>query len=309
MVFLNKGHVHLAEGRRLNILVVFKKNFEEVHDEGLMALKAILQTMAKDRHQVDYKPREHVRRADFIARDLVIVFGGDGTLTSLSHNIDAATPVMGVNSHPRTDDPEGSYGFYMDSSMATFEADVQAVFAGNAIVNELPRLQATIETTSGNPFTTDPAMNDLLIANTHQYAPSKYHLRRGAQQTHQQSSGLLFSTWFGQGAWLRNAMSHDEFEQLSARVKASRTPHHHFVYARDLSPDQRTMEWAWMAWTDEETTITSDMHRGYVVPDGWDEVHFNRGATITVNAEAPKLMLLTFRTTIEAKLESSFQSA
>ena len=308
-MFLNKGHVHLAEGRRLNILVVFKKNFEEVHDEGLMALKAILQTMAKDRHQVDYKPREHVRRADFIARDLVIVFGGDGTLTSLSHNIDAATPVMGVNSHPRTDDPEGSYGFYMDSSMATFEADVQAVFAGNAIVNELPRLQATIETTSGNRFTTDPAMNDLLIANTHQYAPSKYHLRRGAQQTHQQSSGLLFSTWFGQGAWLRNAMSHDEFEQLSARVKASRTPHHHFVYARDLSPDQRTMEWAWMAWTDEETTITSDMHRGYVVPDGWDEVHFNRGATITVNAEAPKLMLLTFRTTIEAKLESTFQSA
>ena len=309
MVFLNKGHVHLAEGRRLNILVVFKKNFEEVHDEGLMALKAILQTMAKDHHQVDYKPREHVRRADFIARDLVIVFGGDGTLTSLSHNIDAATPVMGVNSHPRTDDPEGSYGFYMDSSMATFEADVQAVFAGNAIVNELPRLQATIETTSGNRFTTDPAMNDLLIANTHQYAPSKYHLRRGAQQTHQQSSGLLFSTWFGQGAWLRNAMSHDEFEQLSARAKASRTPHHHFVYARDLSPDQRTMEWAWMAWTDEETTITSDMHRGYVVPDGWDEVHFNRGATITVNAEAPKLMLLTFRTTIEAKLESTFQSA
>ena len=309
MVFLNKGHVHLAEGRRLNILVVFKKNFEEVHDEGLMALKAILQTMAKDRHQVDYKPREHVRRADFIARDLVIVFGGDGTLTSLSHNIDAATPVMGVNSHPRTDDPEGSYGFYMDSSMATFEVDVQAVFAGNAIVNELPRLQATIETTSGNRFTTDPAMNDLLIANTHQYAPSKYHLRRGAQQTHQQSSGLLFSTWFGQGAWLRNAMSHDEFEQLSARVKASRTPHHHFVYARDRSPDQRTMEWAWMAWTDEETTITSDMHRGYVVPDGWDEVHFNRGATITVNAEAPKLMLLTFRTTIEAKLESTFQSA
>lgn len=308
-MFLNKGHVHLAEGRRLNILVVFKKNFEEVHDEGLMALKAILQTMAKDRHQVDYKPREHVRRADFIARDLVIVFGGDGTLTSLSHNIDAATPVMGVNSHPRTDDPEGSYGFYMDSSMATFEVDVQAVFAGNAIVNELPRLQATIETTSGNRFTTDPAMNDLLIANTHQYAPSKYHLRRGAQQTHQQSSGLLFSTWFGQGAWLRNAMSHDEFEQLSARVKASRTPHHHFVYARDLSPDQRTMEWAWMAWTDEETTITSDMHRGYVVPDGWDEVHFNRGATITVNAEAPKLMLLTFRTTIEAKLESTFQSA
>jgi hypothetical protein len=308
VVFLNKGHVHKGEGIRLNILVVFKKNFEEVHDEGLMALKAILHNAASDDHQVDYKPREHVRRADFIARDLVIVFGGDGTLTSLSHNIDAATPVMGVNSHPRTDDPEGSYGFYMDSSMATFEEDVRAVFAGKAIVNELPRLQATIETTSGNRFTTDPALNDLLIANTHQYAPSKYHLRRGTRQTNQQSSGLLFSTWFGQGAWLRNAMSHADFEQLKGEASRNREAQHYFVYARDLSPEQRRHEWAWMDWTAEETTITSDMHRGYVVPDGWDEVHFNRGATITVNAEAPKLMLLTFRTTIEAKLESAFDS-
>ena len=290
----------------MNILVAYKKNFEEVHDEGLMSLKAILQRLASPTHHVDYKPREHVRRADFIARDLVIVFGGDGTLTSLSHNIDAATPVMGVNSHPRTEDPKGSYGFYMDSSIATFEEDFQSVVAGKAIVNEVPRLQAIIDTTSGNRFTTDPAMNDLLIANTHQYAPSKYHLRRGAQQTHQQSSGLLFSTWFGQGAWLRNAMSDDEFGQLKAKVSVKGGPHHYFVYARDLSPEQRTNEWAWMDWTDEETTITSDMHRGYVVPDGWDEVHFNRGATITVNAEAPTLTLLTFRTTIEAKLMAAF---
>ena len=107
----------------MNILVVFKKNFEEVHDEGLMAIKTVLQAVASTDHHVDYKPREHVRRADFIARDLVIVFGGDGTLTSLSHNIDAATPVMGVNSHPRIHDPEGSYGFYMDSSIDTFEDD------------------------------------------------------------------------------------------------------------------------------------------------------------------------------------------
>ena len=44
-----------------NILVVYKKNFEEVHDEGLMSLKTILQEVASTSHQVDYKPREHVR--------------------------------------------------------------------------------------------------------------------------------------------------------------------------------------------------------------------------------------------------------
>ena len=289
----------------MNILVVFKKNFEEVHDAGLHSLREVLQRACGEEHRVDFRPREHVRRADFIARDLVIIFGGDGTLTSLSHNIDAATPVMGVNSHPRSDHPDGSYGFYMDSSMLTFEEDFQLVLNGKAIVNELPRLQAVIDSTSGNRFTTDPAMNDLLIANTHQYAPSKYHLRRGEQQCHQQSSGLLFSTWLGQGAWLRNAMSSEEFNELCHRATNKRTAAHYFVLARDLSPLQRNeATWSWADWTSESTTITSDMHRGYVVPDGWDEVHFNRGATITVNADAPKLILLTFRTTIEAKLLS-----
>lgn len=288
----------------MNILVVFKKNFEEVHDAGLNSLREILFRACGDEHRVDFRPREHVRRADFIARDLVIIFGGDGTLTSLSHNIDAATPVMGVNSHPRSNHPDGSYGFYMDSSILTFEEDFKLVLSGQAIVNELPRLQAVIDSTSGNRFTTDPAMNDLLIANTHQYAPSKYHLRRGEQQCHQQSSGLLFSTWLGQGAWLRNAMSVEEFTTLCKQAEKERTSEHYFVLARDLSPQQRTDAWAWADWTSESTTITSDMHRGYVVPDGWDEVHFNRGATITVNADAPKLILLTFRTTIEAKLHA-----
>ena len=148
-------------------------------------------------------------------------------------------------------------------------------------------MQATIETTSGNQFTTDPAMNDLLIANTHQYAPSKYHLRRGENQTHQQSSGLLFSTWFGQGAWLRNAMS--DTNSNNSRPKQMPSERHSTISSMPATFRPRTAHetWAWMDWTDQETTITSDMHRGFVVPDGWDEVHFNRGATITVNAAAP----------------------
>ena len=81
-----------------NVLVVYKKNFESIHDESLSQLKVILEEM-KSSHQlrVEMRARERVRRADFIGRDLVIVLGGDGTLTSISHNIDENTPVMGVN--------------------------------------------------------------------------------------------------------------------------------------------------------------------------------------------------------------------
>ena len=290
-----------------DILLVYKKNFEAVHDLSLDSVTSALEEASQRRGglRIDVRAREQVRRADFIGRDLVLVLGGDGTLTSISHNIDAATPVMGINSHPRTDDENGSFGFYMDSNLETFAQDLETALNGKAIVNELPRLQAIIDTTSGNRFTTDPAMNDLLIANTHQYAPSKYHLRRGQNKCRQQSSGLLFSTWLGQGAWLANAAGKDDLEVLFNRVKNEQKSSHYFVLARDIPPAEREgMPWSWMDWTDEPTTITSDMHRGYVVPDGWDEVHFNRGASITVNADAPQLRLLTFRRSMKDRFDA-----
>jgi hypothetical protein len=164
---------------------------------------------------------------------------------------------------------------------------LEAALAGNAIVNRLPRLQATIETTSGNKIKTDPAMNDLLIANTHQYAPSKYHLRRGNIDIKQHSSGLVFSTWLGQGAW---------FNQIARKSKlgnAEESKSHYLVIARDIN--HSIEDETYMAWTSDATVITSDMHRGYVVPDGWDEYQFNRGATVTVDLSGPVLQLLTFR--------------
>ena len=278
-----------------DVLLVYKKNFEGVHDESLQSVKDVLAAQP-DKIRVDIRAREQVRRADFIGRDLVIVLGGDGTLTSISHNIDSNTPVMGVNSHPRSGDPNGSVGFYMDSNIETFSQDLEAALSGNAIVNRLPRLQATIETTSGNKIRSDPAMNDLLVANTHQYAPSKYNLRRGDIDIKQQSSGLLFSTWLGQGAWF------NQIARKSNLGNADESQSHYLVIARDIDPsieDER-----YMTWTSDATVITSDMHRGYVVPDGWDEYQFNRGATVTVDLSGPVLQLLTFRKSMNEIFET-----
>ena len=290
-----------------NVLVVYKKNFESVHDESLEQLKSILEEM-KTTHQlrVELRARERVRRADFIGRDLVIVLGGDGTLTSISHNIDETTPVMGVNSHPVSLDANGSVGFYMDSTLKTFAEDFSDALSGEAIENNLPRLRAIIDSTSGNRYTTDPAMNELLIANTHQYAPSKYHLRRGERNTNQQSSGLIFSTWLGQGAWFSHSLDTATLDEIRSDIVHGQEESHYFVLARDLNHGQRIEKrWSWVDWTDEPTQILSDMHRGYVVPDGWDEVHFNRGASITVDLNAPKLRLLTFRQSMKERLLAS----
>ena len=292
-----------------NVLVVYKKNFESIHDESLAQLEAILEDM-KTSHQlrVELRARERVRRADFIGRDLVVVLGGDGTLTSISHNIDETTPVMGVNSHPVSLDANGSVGFYMDSTLKTFAEDFSAALRGEAIENNLPRLRAIIDSTSGNRYTTDPAMNELLIANTHQYAPSKYHLRRGEKNTKQQSSGLIFSTWLGQGAWFSHSLDTATLDEIRSDIIQGQEESNYFVLARDLNHRQRVDErWSWVDWTDEPTQILSDMHRGYVVPDGWDEVHFNRGASITVDLNAPKLRLLTFRQSMKERLLDSIR--
>ena len=277
-----------------NILVVYKKNFEEVHDRSLEEVRSVMDALVTERGvNVGYTARETVRRADFSDPDLVIVLGGDGTLTSIAHSVDETTPVMGVNSHPRVGDGDGSYGFYMGSDPSSFAQDVSAALDGDAITNVLPRLQAEIETTSGNIIRCDPALNDLLVANTHQYQPSKYRLQRGAIDCMQYSSGCLFSTFLGQGAWFRHVVDIEDADLPIGDIND-----HYLFAARDLPRPDRIDDGSYWEWTSERTVMISDMHRGYVVGDGWDETHFTRGATLTVDMGGPILNLLTFRETI-----------
>ena len=283
-----------------NILVVYKKNFEHVHDEALDIVKNTLEIISNDFEIiVNYSAREKVSREDFIGRDLVVVLGGDGTLTSIAHSVDENTPVMGVNSHPREIDNDGSYGFYMGSDPINFREDIVRALCDEAIINILPRLQAEISTTSGNKIRSDPALNDLLLANTHQYQPSKYRLQRKEDSKKseinciQYSSGCLFSTFLGQGAWYRHVNNIE-----GTTFPENEIDNHYLFVSRDLPRNDRRDDGTYWAWTNQPTIITSDMHRGYVVADGWDETHFTRGATISVSLNGPPLKLLTFRNTI-----------
>ena len=287
-----------------NILVVYKKNFEEIHDKALEDIKEILDKLVSKRQiRVDYTVRETVRRSDFLDRDLAIILGGDGTLTSIVHSIDSKTPVMGVNSHPREVHSDGSYGFYMGSEPNFFAEDIIEAIEGRAIINVLPRLQAEIETPSGKRIISDPALNDLLVANTHQYQPSKYRIERDADQGNevidivQKSSGCLFSTFLGQGAWFRHVAN---IEGVTFPIEDVNKKY--LFVSRDLPRSERLDDGSYWSWTNKSTKLTSDMHRGYVVSDGWEETHFTRGSTVTINLQGPSLKLLTFRSTIHDRV-------
>ncbi|MDP6562944.1 MAG: NAD(+)/NADH kinase [Candidatus Thalassarchaeum sp.] len=287
-----------------DILVVYKKNFEDVHDKSLERVRESLDELVRDRGTaITFKARETVTREDFAGRDLVVILGGDGTLTSIAHSIDSETPVMGVNSHPQDDDEDGSYGFYMGSDPEHFDSDIRAALDGDAIVNVLPRLQAEIVTTSGKRILSDPALNDLIIANTHQYQPSRYRLQRdelsneGGIDVVQRSSGCLFSTFLGQGAWFRHVVDIE-----GTTFPLSQLDSWYLFASRDLPRQSRADDGSYWAWTSDATVITSDMHRGYIVSDGWDETHFTRGAKVTVDLSGPTLQLLTFRRTIHDRV-------
>ncbi|MEC9124762.1 MAG: hypothetical protein VX515_02065 [Candidatus Thermoplasmatota archaeon] len=286
------------------LLVVFKKNHEEVHDSALRTVISVLEERLQA-GEIQYRTvaRESVSREDFIGPDVVIVLGGDGTLTSIAHSVDDKSLVMGVNSHPMEGDGEGSFGFYMGSNATNFSSDLRRVLDETCIVNVLPRLQAEIVTTSGNILRSDPALNDLLVANTHQYQPSKYRLERASDKHNpgldlrQSSSGMLFSTFLGQGAWFRHAVDIQE-----SKFPKDELDDHYLALSRDLPHLSRGGDGSHWAWTNEATVLTSDMHRGYVVADGWDEIHFTRGAKITVSNNGPKLNLATFDDGIYARV-------
>ena len=289
-----------------NLLVVFKKNHEQVHDG---ALSTVISTLDKAKRTYGFEfrtvPREEVERDDFVGPEAVIVLGGDGTLTSIAHSVDDQTLVMGVNSHPMDSGGSGSFGFFMGSDPTRFPQDLDHLLRGSCIINTIPRLQAEIMSTSGNIIRSDPALNDLLVANTHQYQPSKYRLKRESNPNYpeldvrQSSSGLLFSTFLGQGAWFRHVVDLSSFEFSMSEVND-----HYLVVSRDLPSTMRIEDGSHWAWTDQTTTLTSDMHRGYVVADGWDEIHFTRGARISVNNNGPKLKLVTFSEDIYSRVSA-----
>ena len=114
-----------------DILVVFKKNFESVHDRAMDQIQSDLEKLVQERGIRWIHRSRKGRHSDFIGRDLVIV-GGDGTLTSIAHNVGSDTPVMGA--HPRETDPRSS-----DSSWAVtlFANDVVMAWMG-AIDNLVP---------------------------------------------------------------------------------------------------------------------------------------------------------------------------
>jgi len=230
--------------------------------------------------EIRWMSREKMNIAELHGLDLILVAGGDGTFLSTSHLITDKTPVIGVNT-----DTEKSVGFYLKSDLKNIKKDLELILTSKSgegyYLHSLPRLLATIHTQSRNIINTDLALNDLLISNTVAYYPSKYFIRYNGKKDYQTSSGIIVFTSAGYSGWAKNVlrkeirMKEDEFgfvvrEPMNAK------------YVKGILKK------------DKELIIESDMHRGFVVPDSYDEYHFGRGAKIRIRLVEKSLNVVSF---------------
>src|SRR5699024_3085304 len=101
--------------------------------------------------------------------DIVVVVGGDGTVLDVSHSV-IDKPIIAINS-----DPDRSVGVFCACAAEQAQNAARRVRENEAIPTMLHRMRVTL---NGVDFVY-PAMNDVLVANSHPARMSRYILTAG----------------------------------------------------------------------------------------------------------------------------------
>lgn len=260
------------------IVVVYKSDNGDTGD----ALR-VLETALRQYDPV-YIPREKLLEKDTRGA-LVVVAGGDGTFLGASHRIlDSYSLVLGVRLSGT------SRGFYSSVDVKDLGKMFPRLLSGKEGVDfkvrRLDRLECVMHTDSGNWVKTDLALNEFFIANTCAYMPSKYTLTANWESEYQRSSGLLVCTGQGYNGWVvwsRGALPVPDpgVHRMFLRVREPMLLSEKGLAIQDV-------------WIHDKCIILSDMHRGFVVPDSFDEYHFNRGTELEIRVSDRPLNVVRF---------------
>jgi len=231
------------------------------------------------------------RKCEFISRDnllerdtrnaLVIVAGGDGTFLSSSHRIlDGFSVVLGVRLR------ETSVGAHLTCDLKDIQKALRVIDSGvegnDYRVERRERLECVMHTGEGNYVRTALALNEFFIGNTCAYYPARYSIHIDGTEEYQTSSGILACTKHGYTGWTKwsnygKALDWNGHKCFFVRIREPMGE----IYNQNL-------------FTTDSINIESDMHRGMVVPDSYDEYHFNRGTRVEVRLSNNPLNVITF---------------
>ena len=182
-----------------NIGIVVKKNQE---DGDVLFLDSLLPILSKYTNKIFIEAGAEVKNdliteltsEDFAQTiDLLIVFGGDGTLLSSSRKfLEYETPILGINL--------GAVGFLTDVNIDNFESIIQDILQGNYEIEDRSLVSATFldKTLFG--------LNEIVIHSGSYAQLMRYQLSVDGKPVYEQrSDGLIIATPTGSTAYALSA--------------------------------------------------------------------------------------------------------
>lgn len=167
-------------------LVRADQHHKETLEEVRAALKELgLKSRFRDRGQ-------HGALDEF---DLVLTVGGDGTLLSVSHQIDA-TPMLGINSAPLD-----SVGFLAGAQKGNVRERLEAILNGRTPIQRLARMRVRVDGKEVHRR----VLNEVLFAHKSPAMTSRYFLTVGEHTEEHKSSGFYIGPSVGSTAAIRSA--------------------------------------------------------------------------------------------------------
>lgn len=259
-----------------NVLVVYTKPKSNVEKSTLKLVGKIFK-----KHKIDYSVinRDKLSKKLFNKRDLVVAVGGDGTFLRASHFIFDKTPLLGVNS-----DPKSKEGFFMSTFKNDFENKFKRLLKNNYKIQKLNRLEAYVD----NKKIPELALNEFYIASKKQHHTARYFLSVRGKKERQKSSGVLISTAAGSHAWIKSAggkilpLGSNKFEYLVREPYYGRTCAKCDLFNGILNQN-------------EKIEIVFEVGNGILIADSLSKEHkFGTGETVIIRMSKKPLYCISF---------------
>jgi len=154
--------------------------------------KIVKKVLKKDKSvKVSWRYRAYLSKGLMKKYDLIMPFGGDGTLIEASHYIYDNTPVFGINSDYRPDDPQSSEGFLLSTNKHDFSRKYNKLQSGKMQEYKFNRLQAEL---NGKKLE-ELILNDIAIGHKEGFgATLRLILKdKGIEEFHK-SDGMIIAT-------------------------------------------------------------------------------------------------------------------
>ena len=180
-----------------NIGIVIKKSAASSESAALDGLLKVLLKNAKNLYSADDVKFDGVENVDLKnfndLVDLIIVFGGDGTLLGAARKfINSDIPILGINM--------GTVGFLTDVNIENFESVIGDIFRGDYVLEERSLVEAKFS--DQEVF----GLNEVLIHSGSYAQLMRYRLLIDGKTVYEQrSDGLIVATPTGSTAYALSA--------------------------------------------------------------------------------------------------------